>query len=138
MIIPVGPDHPFLGGVVVDDFLHGKSSIGTRLMPTLYSYGSYWGVGELYINDELVSGNRIVHIMVTEDVRDENYRLMIDSELPHQGVHTHLILPNLVATPEGPKEEPVPTMFILPNDMEQPFLHIMFENTELEGIEILE
>ncbi|TGC09097.1 hypothetical protein [Methanolobus halotolerans] len=33
-IIPVGPDHPFGGGVIIDSYLHGKSSIVTRMVAT--------------------------------------------------------------------------------------------------------
>ncbi len=137
MVIPVGPFHPFFGGVLVDGYHHGKTGVGTRLMPTVYTYAAFWGVGALYINDELVSGNRIVHVMTTENVRSVDYKLLTDKELPHKGIHTHLILPNTVATPEGPMEEPVPTRFTLPNDMEQPFIHIMYEDVNIEGLEVL-
>lgn len=43
----------------------------------------------------------------------------------------HLILPNIEVTPDGPQTSPVPTGFELPNGMEQPFLHIMYEDVTL-------
>ena len=118
-LIPVGPAHSFFGGVIVDGYLHGTTGYGTRLMPTVYTYGAFWGVGELYINGTSVSGNRLVHVMVTENIRDENYELMTDSELPHEGIDTHVMLPNTEVTPNGPVESPVPTEYELPNGQDQ-------------------
>ena len=43
----------------------------------------------------------------------------------------HLILPNIEVTPDGPQTSPVPTGFELLNGMEQPFLHIMYEDVTL-------
>ncbi len=139
-IIPVGPAHPFMGGVMIDSYLHGKSSIGDRMVPTAYAYGALWGVGELYINGELVSDNRVVHIMATEQLRttDEEFRLLFDNELPHEGIHTHIVLPDLVVTEEGPVQEPVPTGYMLPDGTEQPFMHVLFEDTEIQGLDVLE
>lgn len=136
----MGPVHPFFGGVLIDGYLHGKTGFGTRLQPTLYTYGALWAVADLYINGEKVSGNRLAHMMTTERVRSsdaDGYRLLIDGELPHKGIHTHLLLPNTVITPQGPRPKPVPTGFVLPNGKEQPFFHVVFENTELEGLPVL-
>ncbi|MDW7733524.1 MAG: hypothetical protein SCH66_13985 [Methanolobus sp.] len=138
-IIPVGVDHPFMGGVIVDSYLHGRTGIGTRMVPTTYAYGALWGVGDLYINGELVSDNRLVHIMATEQVRttDDEFRLLFDDELPHEGIHTHLVLPDVAVTSEGPVQEPVPTGYMLPDGTEQPFMHVMFEDTEIQGLEVI-
>ncbi|NIR15972.1 hypothetical protein GWN63_03935 [Candidatus Bathyarchaeota archaeon] len=127
-VIPEGPAHTFLGGVVIDDYLHGKSSIGTRLMPTVYTYGAFWAIGEYYINGDLRNGMQIFHVMITENVRDEDYELMIDSELTHTGVDTHVMLPPGVTETE----------YELMPDMTQPFVHVMFENTKLQGAKILQ
>lgn len=139
-ILPMGPVHQFFGGVLIDGFHHGKTSFGTRLQPTLYTYGALWAVADLYVNGEKVSENRMVHMMTTERVRSsdaDGYRLRIDSELSRTGIQTHLLLPNMVITPEGPRPQPVPTGFVLPNGVEQPFIHIMFDSTELEGLPVL-
>ena len=137
-LIPAGPAHSFFGGVIVDGYLHGTTGYGTRLMPTVYTYGAFWGVDELYINGTSVSENRLVHVMVTENVRDENYELMTDSELPHEGIDTHVMMPNTEVTPDGPVESLVPTQYELPNGQDQPFLHIMYEDTELEVLDLEE
>lgn len=136
--IPVGPDHTFLCGVAVDHLLHGRTGIGTKLQPTQYAYGAFWGVAELRVDGELVRDNQLLHFMVKENVRNEDYELMIDSELPRTGVDTHVILPPVVVTETGPQPAPVPTGYELPNGEEQPFAHVMFEDTDMEGLPILE
>ena len=69
-------------------------------------------------------------------LRDKEYRLAIDEELPlalnntiaGQAHHTHIAVLPITVTPEGMmKYEPVHTAFILPNGMPQPFIHAMFE-----------
>jgi len=54
-------------------------------------------------------------------------------------IHTHLMLPPVqVAVDENGDfveiSSPVPTGFILPNGMQQPFLHVMFENIDVKDI----
>jgi hypothetical protein len=52
-------------------------------------------------------------------------------------MHTHMMMPNVAITPDGPVESPVPTEFFLPpNGMQQPFLHIMFEDIKVTGVQI--
>lgn len=87
-----------------------------------------------------MSGNRLVHVMTSERVRAsdaDGCRMRIDGELRREGIQTHLLLPNQVGTPEGPVLEPLPTGFVLPNGKEQPFIHIMFDQTKLAGTELL-
>ncbi|MCC4770097.1 hypothetical protein FXV91_07780 [Methanosarcina sp. DH2] len=137
----VGQFHPVLGGVVIDGIAHGRSSIDTRLEPTSYAYGAVWGVGELYINGTLVSDDRVIHAMATERVRssdEEGYRLLFDNELPHQGIQVHLVMPEKIMADNGTMvEEPVPTNYTLPDGEEQPFIHVAFDEPQLEGLEIL-
>lgn len=138
----VGQFHPVLGGVIIDGIAHGRSSIDTRLEPTSYAYGAVWGVGELYINGTLVSGDRVIHAMATERVRsseEDGYRLLFDNELPHQGIQVHLVVPDMIITDNGTMvEEPVPTNYTLPDGEEQPFIHVAFDEPQLEGLEILD
>ncbi len=131
MVIPMGPDHPFLGGVATNFMQHGMTGIGTKLMPTMYVYVAFWGVGELSIDGEVVASNRIVHGMISSNVRDEEYKLVFDDGVDNSKIHFHLILPNIEVTPDGPQTSPVPTGFEMPNGMEQPFLHIMYEDVTL-------
>lgn len=139
-ITRVGQFHPVFGGVVVDGIAHGKTGIDTRLEPTSYLYGAFWGVGDLYINDTLVSNNRVVHAMATERVRSsdqQGYRLLFDKELPHRGIQAHLLLPEMVMVNGTMKKQPVPTNYTLPNGQNQTFIHVAFDNPQLQGLEIL-
>lgn len=136
----VGEFHPVLGGVVIDGIAHGKSGIDTRLEPTSYVYGAFWGVGDLYINNTLVSNSRVVHAMATERVRSpdqQGYRLLFDKELPHRGIQVHLVLPDMVMVNGTMKKQPVATNYTLPNGQNQTFIHVMFDNPQLQGLEIL-
>ena len=137
----VGPFHPVYGGVVINGIAHGRTAIDTRLEPTSYVYGAVWGVGELYVNDTLVSKNRVMHAMATERIRSydqQGYRLLIDKELPHRGIQVHLLLPDMVMAANGTmQKEPVPTNYTLPDGQEQPFIHVAFDSPQLEGLRIL-
>lgn len=136
----VGEFHPVLGGVVIDGIAHGKTGIDTRLEPTSYVYGAFWGVGDLYINNTLVSNNRVVHAMATERVRSpdqQGYRLLFDKELPHRGIQAHLVLPEMVMVNGTMQKQPVPTNYTLPNGQNQTFIHVTFDNPQLQDLEIL-
>lgn len=133
-VIPVGPDHPFMGGVASNFIQHGKTAIGTKLMPTAPTFVAFWGVGKLEANGIEVANNRVVHLMTTCKVRDENYNLVFDDAVDCSAMHTHILLPNVAVTKDGPITSPVPTGFFLPNGMEQPFIHLMFENIEVSKV----
>ncbi|HII93113.1 MAG TPA: hypothetical protein HA262_13425, partial [Methanosarcina sp.] len=140
-ITRVGEFHPVFGGVV-DGIAHGKTGIDTRLEPTSYAYGAVWGVGSLYINDTLVSDNRIIHAMAIERVRSpeqQGYRLLFDNELPHRGIQAHLVMPEMVMADNGTMpEQPVPTNYTLPNGQNQTFIHVAFDSPKLQGLKILD
>lgn len=129
------------GGVVTGTWLHGITGTGTPLMPRLFNYGALWGVGALRINGEVAEEGRVMHFMTTENVRKaDNYALALDEELPlsederflGHPHHTHLFLPPIKATPEGPQHSPVPTQFELPNGETQPFVHYMWDEDTIE------
>ncbi len=130
-VLPVGPAHTFLGGVGTNFDFHGITGIGTKLMPTMPTLVSFWGVGSFEVNGEVVSNNRLVHLMVTCQVRDEDYNLVFEDDVDCTKVHTHVILANVEITPNGPVTSPLPTNFFLPNGMEQPFAHIMYETIQI-------
>ncbi len=136
-VIPKGPDHPFFGGAATNIIQHGASGIGTNLMPGAYTPVAFWGVAELTIDGEVVASNRVVHGMITGNPRDEEYRLGFDEDVDNSKVVLHLILPNTEVTPDGPQESPVPTGFILPNGVEQPFFHIMFDGFEVQPAKVV-
>jgi hypothetical protein len=131
------------GGVVTGTWLHGVTGTGTPLMPRLFNYGALWGVGALRVNGEVVEEGRVMHFMTTENVRKaDSYALALDEELPlsedeaylGRQHHTHLFLPPIKATPEGPKPSPVPTAFELPNGETQPFVHFMWDEDTIEEL----
>lgn len=128
MFIPTG------GGVVTNFMQHGVTGWGTRLMPTLYSYVSFWGMGNIYKNDELIAEKRVVHGMQTEFVRKAPYDLVFDNEVNPNASHFHLMIAPITPTGDA---SPVPTGFMLPNGKEMPFFHVMFPNvnwtSEVDG-----
>jgi hypothetical protein len=130
-VIPRGPDHPFFGGVATNVIHHGRTGIGTKLMPQVYTYVVFWGIGELSIDGQVVASNRMVHAMLTSSVRDGDYKIVFDDGVGNSRINFHLIAPPIEITPEGPKASPVPTGFTLPNGVEQPFLHIMYEDVSI-------
>lgn len=123
------------GGVVTDTWTHGSTGTDSPLFPKVFTYGAFWGIGNIIVNGKVADRDKWVHFMTTQIVRDKNYRLAIGEELPlkpentiaGQLHHTHMIVRPIKITPAGPKFDPVKTAFTLPNGKKQPFLHIMFE-----------
>lgn len=132
-VMPMGPDHPFFGGVAANIIHHGSTGIGTNLMPQVYTYVAFWGIGELSIDGQVVASNRMVHAMLTSSVRDQDYKIVFDDGVDNSRIHFHLILPPIEITPQGPQDSPLSTGFTLPNGMEQPFLHIMYEDVSINS-----
>jgi hypothetical protein len=121
--------YPTGGGVVTDVILHGVTGWGTRLMPTEFTYSAFWGAGDVYHNDELVAEGHGIHVMITEFVRKDPYDLVFDEDVNPNSRHLHLM-----ALPFNLKgeQQPLSTGFMLPNGMEQPFLHVMFPAIEMD------
>lgn len=135
--LPQLPDHENFGGVGINVVQHGRTGIGTALMPQVMAFVTFWGPATFYVDGEKVADNRFVHFMLTERVRDPegDYRLAFDDEVDHDSMHAHLILPPVIVTTGGPQDSAVPTGFQLPMGMgEQPFLHIMFENMKVKKV----
>lgn len=112
--IPHGMAYPFFGGVVTNHLLHGGTGIGTRLMPTEFTYVAFWAMGNIYRDGELVNENHLVHVMVTEIVRGEGYALHFDGGVgdPPSGQTLHLMVPAFRPTPEGLQPAPVKSGFV--------------------------
>jgi hypothetical protein len=114
-----------------------NSSIDECTESTAYAYGAVWGVGELYVNDTLVNDNRVIRIMASERVNNsdkEGYELLFDKELPHKGIETRLLLPDMVVTEnETVEKQPVPTYYTLPDGQNQSFINVIFMDCQLEG-----
>jgi hypothetical protein len=136
--LPEIPDHENFGGVGVNALQHGATGIGTPLMPQVMAFIAFWGKADLYIDGVLQNGDkgqRFAHFMLSERVRtsvDDGYELAFDADVDHEGsLQAHLILPPVAVTPDGPMDDPVSTGFTLPNDAEQPFLHIMYDTVRV-------
>lgn len=124
-VIPKGPDHPFFGGVGTNVLMHGGTGIGTPLVAEEFSYITAWGIGDMYIDGELVDQGRVVHIMVSERTRDDDFMSGFDVAKPDE-IEIHLAMPPLKASPDGPVPSPVPTGVKLPNGKDQPFIHVNY------------
>jgi len=135
MVAKAGMEYPTFGGVVTNHILHGSSRIGTALMPTEYTYFAFWGMGEVLKNGEVTDKPRLVHGMLTEYVRKEGYELAFDDEVTPGRKHFHLMIPPMMPDQEAKTfhHKDLKTGFELPNGMELPFWHVMFENLEIES-----
>lgn len=139
LFMPPIPGWETGGGVVTDAWLHGTSGTDSPLFPRVYTYGAFWAVGQVIVNGETANENQWIHFMTTQTARDQDYHLATQDELPlapedtiaGQVHHTHVVVRPVTLTDDGPVFEPVHTAFELPNGMNQPFLHIMFEEDEI-------
>ena len=110
--LPHGFGYPTFGGVVTDHMMHGGTGIGTSLMPTMYTYATFWGVGDIYVDGRLTNPNQIVHMMVTEGVRGKHWMLGKDGDLRGEGVVLHLMVPPYKVSPHGPVMAPLRSGYI--------------------------
>jgi plastocyanin len=70
------PHHPRFGGVILGLYYHGATQVHTPLVPTINSAVALWAFGHLYKNDQLVSDNAMVHVMlVSRTRRDGDFAL---------------------------------------------------------------
>ncbi|MFQ5703149.1 MAG: hypothetical protein ACE5HT_03925 [Gemmatimonadales bacterium] len=135
MLATHGVEFPTFGGVVTNHILHGFTRLGTALMPTEFTYAGFWGMGAVIKNGKVLEQPRLIHGMLTEYVRGEGYKLDSDSEVTPTRQQFHLMVapfkPNMQ---EGHFDKsPVKTGFKLPNGMELPFWHVMFENLDVKA-----
>jgi len=124
-LISTGGQHQMFGGVGTNVLMHGASGIGTPLVAEVFSYITLWGVGDFYVNGELADTGRIIHLMVSERTRDDNFKIGFGIAKPDE-IEIHLAMPPKKGTPTGPIDSPLPTGIILPNGVEQPFIHTNF------------
>jgi len=114
-VLPHGMAFPTFGGVVTNHLLHGGTGIGTRLMPTEFTYFAFWGVGDIYKDGKLINKDHMIHVMVTEIVRGEGYKLHFDGGVgdPPQGQTLHLMIPPYKPVMgKGMVSDPLKTMFM--------------------------
>ncbi|HKJ41646.1 MAG TPA: hypothetical protein VKA27_06095 [Sunxiuqinia sp.] len=130
-----GIDYPTFGGVATNMVLHGFSGIGTPLMPSEYTYFAFWGMGKILKNGKVLAAPRLIHGMLTEYVRKQNYELGFDKDVTPEKRHFHLITPPVIPDMKNFSfsGSPVDTGFKLPNGKELPFWHVMFDNLEIKS-----
>ena len=134
-VLPHGLEFPTFGGVVTNHLLHGFTGLGTPLMPTEFTYFGFWGMGKVLKNGEVLDAPRLVHGMLTEYVRADKYTLGYDSQVTPTRLQFHLMV-----APFKPDmntghfvHTPVKTGLMLPNGMELPFWHVMFESVDFSA-----
>lgn len=148
VVKPPFPGYRTQGGVMIESYHHGLTGTGTPLMPKVRTYAAFWGLGDVYVDGKLADENVVMHMMTTEVVRDRDYHLALNKQMPlpperwlidGQAHHTHLIVLPLKAVPgKGPVFQPLETAFKLPNGKTQPFMHIMFEEDEVGPVTPIE
>jgi hypothetical protein len=132
-LLPMGPEHQFFGGVGTNVLMHGATGIGTPLVDEVLSYVTVWGLGTIYVDGEKVGDKRMVHVMVSERTRDDDFKLGFGVANPDK-LEVHLIMPPLEGSPTGMVASPVPTGVTLPNGKDQPFIHVNFYgDTQVQG-----
>jgi hypothetical protein len=135
MLAAHGMEFPTFGGVVTNHILHGFTGIGTPLMPSEFTYFGFWGMGAVLKNGEVLDKPRMIHGMLTEYVRTEGYKLAFDDQVTPTSQQFHLMVaPFKPVMDQGTFEKaPVKTGLTLPNGMELPFWHVMFESLTIDS-----
>ncbi len=134
-VLAHGLEFPTFGGVMTNGILHGFTRLGTALMPSEYTYAAFWGMGQVLKNGQMMDGPRLIHGMLTEYVRTEGYKLAKDDQVTPTRRHFHLMVPPFMPNMKTGHfdQKPVKTGFSLPNGMELPFWHVMFESLDING-----
>ena len=83
-------------------------------MPTEFNYVAFWAIGQIYRDGKLVNDKHLIHVMVTEVVRGDNYKLQFDGGVgnPPSGITLHLMVPPYRPGPKGMERVNVKTGFI--------------------------
>ena len=139
VFMPPIPGYETGGGVIIGAWHHGTTGTASPLMPRVFTYGAFWAIGDVEMNGKVIEENVVIHAMTTQVVRDKDYRLAVDEELPLAPVntpagqlhHTHVVVFPIKVTPKGPVFHPLNLGFELPNGKPQPFIHVMFEQDRL-------
>jgi hypothetical protein len=103
-------------------------------MPTEFVYVAFWGTGETLKNGEVLDKPVIVHCMLTEEVRGQDYTLDFDHQVTPTRVMMHLIVPPFLPGEDDHfRRKDVKTSYMLPSGQEMNFWHIMFSNLEISA-----
>jgi len=112
--LPHGMAFPTFGGVVTDHLMHGGTGIGTKLMPTMYTYATFWAMGDIYVDGRLTNKNQMIHMMITESVRGDGNKLGTDAMVGASGTGKvlHLMIPPFKVGPNGLEPAPIRSGYI--------------------------
>lgn len=132
-VSPFGVQYPVFGGVVTNHILYGISRIGTPLMPTAFVYVGFWGEGQVLKNDSLLDEEVMVHGVLMEFVRTEDYELAFDHQVNPRKRQFHVMVLPYEADGDRFVARPVNTGFILPDGNELPFWHLTFGNLDIRS-----
>ncbi len=111
VVKPPFPGYETEGGVMINSTHHGATGTGSPLMPQVRTYAAFWGVGDVFIDGKLAQLHRVMHMITTDIVRDKNYHLALQEEMPlpperwivkGQSHHTHLIVLPIQVGKQGP------------------------------------
>lgn len=122
---------PTVGGVGTNLVMHGITKWENQIMPTFFAYATFWGLGDIYLDEELIVEDGFIHGMLSEGIRGEGYVMVTDEGVNPNFRHFHLM-----AFPHTPKGEPnpIPSGYVTEGGMEQPVFHIMYDNPEVEEL----
>lgn len=138
--LPKGPFHEFFGGVGTNLIQHGRTGLGGKQAPQVFSYISLYALGQLTIDGQLLPGNdrRLIHLMVTHGIRDANNNpgsaggngpfMGTNSEVDRNDLELHLVLPSVRFMPSGMPQPNTPVVGV-----GQEYIHLQFENVALSG-----
>ena len=117
-LAPLSPNpiaEPWYGGVVIGTRYHGQTGNGTPAEPLVHCELCSWGWSDIYKNGTRVASSALLHIMLTSDVRGEDFTYMCYDCASNPVREVHVIVPPAAYLPA-------------PGG----FLHIMWENAEWE------
>ena len=121
-------DHTFFGGVGLNKVMHGNTGIGSGLMPKLLAYITLWGKTDLKdaSTGEVVAEDRLIHIMTTTNVRDEDRNLLTSTEVDSSDYNVRETQTHIMMPPKDTKgnKSPIP-------GTDHGFLHFVFEKVQL-------
>ena len=138
--LPKGPFHEFFGGVGTNLIQHGRTGLGGKQAPQVFSYISLYGLAQLTIDGALLPGNdrRLIHVMVTQGIRDANNDpgsaggngpfMGTNTEVNRDDLELHMVLPSIRFMPSGMPQPNSPVVGV-----GQEYIHVLFEDVTLSG-----
>ncbi|MCW8193656.1 multicopper oxidase domain-containing protein [Proteobacteria bacterium 005FR1] len=117
-LAPISPNpilEPWFGGLMIDRPYHGHTGNGTPAEPLVRCMLCSWGWADIYQNDKRVASSALLHIMLTSDVRGDDFKYMCYECQDKPVREVHVIVPPsaYLPSPGG-------------------FLHIMWEDSSWE------